>query len=167
MEIQVLVVPGCPNHRLAAERLRRALDDAGLMSTSLATRMIADRPEAELSGFTGSPTILIDGRDPFAEPDAEPSLSCRLYRTSDGLAGAPSLEQLRHALEAATDTGGAHEADAPQAAPGPGCTTPAQAPAAVTTASVAKPSRRPRRMHQVVRVLRAVLRATASSSMTT
>lgn len=42
-----------------------------------------------------------------------------------------------------------------------------QAPAAVTTASVAKPRRRPSRMHQVVSVFSPVRRATASSSMTT
>lgn len=48
-----------------------------------------------------------------------------------------------------------------------GLTLGIQAPAAVTTASVAKPSRRPSRMHQVVSVFSPVLRATASSSMTT
>ena len=42
-----------------------------------------------------------------------------------------------------------------------------QAPAAVTTASVAKPSSTPSRMPQVVISLRACLRATASSSITT
>ena len=32
----------------------------------------------------GSPTLLIDGVDPFAEPGQPPSMSCRLYRDDDG-----------------------------------------------------------------------------------
>ena len=36
------------------------------------------REEAARYGMQGSPTILIDGRDPFAEPGAAASLSCRL-----------------------------------------------------------------------------------------
>jgi hypothetical protein len=47
----------------------------------------------------GSPTILVDGVDPFAGPGAAASLSCRLYRNSEGRAdGAPSVRQLRRAI---------------------------------------------------------------------
>lgn len=106
MEIEVLVVPDCPNQQLAEARLRQALDDAGLAGTGFTTRMIGDQAEAARSGFTGSPTILIDGRDPFAEPGASPSVACRIYRTPHGLAGAPETGQLRQALRAAADTGG-------------------------------------------------------------
>ncbi|MGW3353420.1 hypothetical protein ACWDA3_59915 [Nonomuraea rubra] len=84
VEIELLVVPDCPNQQLAAERLRQTLGEAGLHATGFTTRMIADQAEAERTGFTGSPTILLDGRDPFAEPGATPSLACRLYRTPDG-----------------------------------------------------------------------------------
>ena len=50
----------------------------------------------------GSPTLLIDGVDPFAVPGQPPSMSCRLYRDDDGQAsGAPSAGQLRQALERA------------------------------------------------------------------
>jgi hypothetical protein len=45
----------------------------------------------------------VDGVDVFAEPDAGVGLSCRVYRTPDGLAGAPTMEQLRAAL---ADVGG-------------------------------------------------------------
>lgn len=53
----------------------------------------------------GSPTLLIDGVDPFAEPGLRPSLSCRLYHDDDGrTSGAPSASQLRQAiLKAATE----------------------------------------------------------------
>lgn len=99
------MVPGCPNRHLAEVRLRQALDDAGLAGTGFTTRVIGDQAEAEQSGFTGSPTILTDGRDPFAEPGASPSVACRIYRTPHGLAGAPGPDQLRQALRAAADTG--------------------------------------------------------------
>jgi len=54
--------------------------------------------EAERVGFHGSPSILVDGVDVFADPEAGVGLSCRVYRTPDGLAGAPTVEQLRAAL---------------------------------------------------------------------
>jgi hypothetical protein len=50
----------------------------------------------------GSPTLLIDGRDPFAQPGAQASVSCRLYRGADGRAsGAPSVTELRRVLQEA------------------------------------------------------------------
>ncbi|MBW5480381.1 hypothetical protein [Streptomyces bambusae] len=107
MEIEVLVVPDCPHRQLAEQRLRHALDDEGLAATAFATRVITGAAEAERSGFTGSPTVLINGRDPFAQPHATPSLACRIYRTPDGPSGSPSVDQLRQALATAsrrTDT---------------------------------------------------------------
>jgi hypothetical protein len=59
--------------------------------------------------MTGSPTLLIDGHDPFAEPGSAASLSCRLYRDESGrIVGAPSVAQLRRALVelAARESGG-------------------------------------------------------------
>ncbi|MFF6829141.1 hypothetical protein [Streptomyces longwoodensis] len=103
MEIEVLVVPGCPNEQTVADRLRRALDDIGLRGTKFTTRVIADQTEAERDGFTGSPTILVDGRDLFTEPGRPPGLACRVYRTPHGLAGAPDASQLQRALTAVAD----------------------------------------------------------------
>ena len=98
MDIELLVVPDCPNEPVAAALLRRALDDVGLPGAGFSVRTITRADEAERTGFTGSPTILIDGRDPFAEPGRPPGLACRVYRTPDGLAGVPGLDALRQAL---------------------------------------------------------------------
>ncbi|CAM5573060.1 DsbA family protein [Streptomyces aurantiogriseus] len=95
MEIEVLVVPGFPNEQTVADQLRRALDDIGLRETGFTTRVIADQTEAERDGFTGSPTIFVDGRDLFTEPGRPPGLACRVYRTPHGLASAPDAGQLR------------------------------------------------------------------------
>lgn len=51
-------------------------------------------------GFRGSPTVLIDGVDAFADMDAPFGLTCRVYRTEDGYAGSPSMPQLRQAIGA-------------------------------------------------------------------
>ncbi|MEW1996914.1 hypothetical protein ACFWFH_32835 [Streptomyces coelicoflavus] len=98
MEIEIVVVPDCPHETPAAERLRAVLDDLGLYDTTFTIRTVADQAEAERTGFTGSPSILIDGRDPFAEPDRPAGLTCRVYRTPAGPAGLPTTDQLRQAL---------------------------------------------------------------------
>lgn len=53
----------------------------------------------------GSPTLLIDGMDPFTQLGQPPGMSCRLYRDEDGrISGSPSVGQLRRAIEQARDT---------------------------------------------------------------
>lgn len=101
MEIEVLLVADCPHEKAAAAVLRQALDDAGLKEATFTTRIVADQAEVERAGFTGSPTFLLDGRDPFADPNRPPGIACRMYRTVDGgLAGVPDVGELRHALVA-------------------------------------------------------------------
>lgn len=99
MRITVLAVPDCPHVSLARERIVAALDGR---AAEIDLVEVTDEEQATALGMTGSPTILIDGRDPFAEPGAAPSMSCRLYRRPDGRAeGAPVTAQLRRALQAA------------------------------------------------------------------
>jgi hypothetical protein len=100
MELTVLTVPGCPNAAAFEERLTAAL--AGYPGAVVRCRQVADEQEAAEAGMAGSPTLLIDGADPFAVPGQVPGLSCRLYRDAAGRpAGAPSVEDLRRALERA------------------------------------------------------------------
>jgi hypothetical protein len=98
MRIDVLVVPGCPNGPVLIERLAQALD--GRDDVQVATREIDTVEQADQWGMHGSPTVLVDGRDPFAAPGTPAGVSCRLYQDEAGRAqGAPSLALLRHALE--------------------------------------------------------------------
>jgi hypothetical protein len=46
----------------------------------------------------GSPTIRVNGDDPFAGPDPRPSLSCRLYGSDQGASGAPTVAELAAAV---------------------------------------------------------------------
>lgn len=96
-----MVVADCPNEEPAADLLRQALDDIGQREMSFTTRVISEQAEAERTGFIGSPTVLVDGRDLFAEPGRQPGLTCRIYRTEGGLAGLPALGRLRQALKSA------------------------------------------------------------------
>ncbi|WP_326763538.1 DsbA family protein [Streptomyces sp. NBC_01591] len=102
MRVEVVVVKECPNEQLAVGRLRQALEAAGLDEADVVTRVVTDQAEAERIGFTGSPTILIDGEDPFAEAGQAQGMACRLYRTPEGLDGAPSVAQLQQALATAS-----------------------------------------------------------------
>jgi Alkylmercury lyase len=105
MQVTVLGVPGCPHVPLLEERLAQVLADRSDVTVS--REVIATADEAARSGMHGSPTILIDGLDPFAEPGQAASVSCRLYRDSDGRAdGAPSVGHLRRALSTAAANGG-------------------------------------------------------------
>lgn len=98
MDIELLVIPDCPNDAAAAELIRTAVADTGVRAT-IARTVIASPDQAQQRGFTGSPTILLNGVDPFARPDAPVALSCRLYSTPDGLRGTPALRDLRQALK--------------------------------------------------------------------
>jgi hypothetical protein len=98
MELTLLAVPDCPNISALEERLAAALADHP--DVVVRRREIASEREAAQAGMHGSPTLLVDGVDPFAGPGQAPSLSCRLYWDATGRAeGAPSVEALRRVLE--------------------------------------------------------------------
>ncbi len=100
MQITLRYFDGCPNWRTAQERLRAALADAGAADAAIALERVETHEEAVRLGFRGSPTVLIDGRDPFADERADVGLACRVYATPEGFQGAPTLDQLRTALGA-------------------------------------------------------------------
>jgi len=97
MKLEILHVPDCPNVALLTALLKEAL--AGRRDIVIDQREIRDEAEAATRQMAGSPTLLIDGADPFAVAGQSPSLSCRLYADEAGaVAGAPSLAQLRTVL---------------------------------------------------------------------
>jgi len=102
MELVLLTVPDCPSAAAFEERLAAAL--TARPDTVVRRRVIASEQEAAAAGMHGSPTLLVDGTDPFAAPGQPPSLSCRLYRDASGRAGpVPSVQELRLVLTAAGD----------------------------------------------------------------
>ena len=94
VEVELQYFDDCPNWRVTDDYLRML---AGEFADVTVTRRLVNTPEeADRVGFRGSPTILLNGVDPFAtESDPVGGLSCRVYQTPDGPAGSPTLDQLR------------------------------------------------------------------------
>lgn len=98
MEITVLTVPDCPNAPVLEERLAQAMAEVGSRAL-VVYRTIEDNEQATAWGMHGSPTVLLDGVDPFAYPGVATSMSCRIYLNDEGRAeGAPSVAALCNAL---------------------------------------------------------------------
>src|SRR3546814_10395630 len=66
MKLELLYFGDCPNWEVAAERLDDVASGRGL---TVERRLVKTTEEAEAARFRGSPTILVDGQDPFAAGD--------------------------------------------------------------------------------------------------
>lgn len=99
MRITIQYFDGCPHWKLADERVRSVLRDLDRSDVKVDHRLIDSPEAAERARFRGSPTILIDGRDPFANDDQPFGLSCRVYETKEGAQFAPTEAQLQRQLE--------------------------------------------------------------------
>lgn len=101
MVVRLLYFDGCPNWQYTDARLRDLQEEVGFR---LERQRVGSPEEAERLRFRGSPTVLVDGIDAFAdlaaEPDAPAGLACRVYDTPEGPRGSPTLAQLRAALGA-------------------------------------------------------------------
>ncbi|MBI4941003.1 MAG: thioredoxin family protein [Actinobacteria bacterium] len=96
MDITLLYFDGCPNWKIADQRLTEIA--ARRPDITVTRRRVETLEEAERVGFRGSPSVLLDGVDPFADGGAGIGLACRLYATPGGPAGVPTLDQLRAAI---------------------------------------------------------------------
>ena len=99
MEITLQYFDGCPNWKTTAADLAELVARHHI-DTSVEHQLIDTPDAAEKHGFRGSPTVLVNGVDPFADADAPVGLSCRVYVTPEGLAGSPTRDQLLEALQA-------------------------------------------------------------------
>lgn len=77
MKLELLYLDDCPNWKTAAERLDDIATRRGLV---VERRLVTTPEEAEAARFRGSPTILVDGEDPFASEDVVVVIAWRLDR---------------------------------------------------------------------------------------
>jgi hypothetical protein len=98
MKVTIQYFDGCPHWKLADERVRRVLRGLARGDVKLEYELIDSPEAADRARFRGSPTILIDGHDPFAREDQRFGLSCRVYETEAGAQGAPTEAQLEKLL---------------------------------------------------------------------
>lgn len=98
VNVDLLVVPDCPNEAVAIEALHEASQLAGLTSLAVTVTVVATDEQAQRRGFIGSPTFLLNGADPFAVTGGPTGVSCRLYPTAGGPSAVPEVAALRDAL---------------------------------------------------------------------
>ena len=99
VKITLQFIEGCPNWETTDRHLVTLLGEG--MDAAVGYELIESHERAVDRGFCGSPTVLIDGVDPFSDQKARAGLACRIYLTEQGPAGSPTIAQLRAAITAA------------------------------------------------------------------
>lgn len=97
MEISLLYFDGCPNHHSTLMLLDTLLDEAGWTGQIQLIKVVS-LEQADQLDFRGSPTVWVDGVDPFLDPEAPVGFSCRIYPTASGYQGTPPEQELRMAI---------------------------------------------------------------------
>lgn len=102
MHIQFLYWEDCPSHERALERLKQVMAEVGV-DAEVEILEVETEEQAQAWRFSGSPTILIDGKDidpPSVEAHA--ALTCRVYQWADSrISPLPSSDMIRRALRVA------------------------------------------------------------------
>ena len=101
MNVTVLHIEDCPNLEPLMAELHDLLDARS--EVVLSAVPVRTDEEARRLGFHGSPTVLIDGNDPFPAPPEPVGLSCRQYPccqdASGRVPGYPTRAKLAELLE--------------------------------------------------------------------
>jgi hypothetical protein len=98
VQVELLVVPDCPHETAARDVLREAARLAGIDDLQVTVTVIDTDEQARRRGFVGSPTLLVNGVDPFAVSGAPTGVTCRVYVGVDGPSGVPDVAAVRDAL---------------------------------------------------------------------
>lgn len=123
VRIEILARKDCDNRGMAVAVVERVLAETGVPA-EVSMIDVSTLGEAKRLGFTGSPTVRVDGRDVDRRPAEATvvSLEDRVYRTSRGLAGWPDAEWIREEIllaVAATTSNGRHGSSATSSATSP------------------------------------------------
>ena len=97
MKVTLQYFDSCPNWEVTDQRLQQVISSHSL-DVALTYQLVESPEEAEKYGFHGSPSILINGVDPFATENTKVGFACRIYFTDTGAAEAPTVEQITQAL---------------------------------------------------------------------
>ena len=97
--VELIYDPDCPNARAAREQLLRAFAALGLSPEWKEWSSDDPAMPAHARGYA-SPTILVEGQDVSGAEPIDGAASCRIYATSDGLGGVPTIEDIVSALSA-------------------------------------------------------------------
>jgi hypothetical protein len=97
MEIDLLYFDGCPSWQQGLENLKTALALESLPAKINLVK-VENNAEAMRLKFLGSPSFKLDGVDLWPEERTTYALSCRVYATSQGLKGSPTVDMLREKI---------------------------------------------------------------------
>lgn len=99
MNVTLLYFDDCPNWLVADGHLRTLAAEHPEMV--IERRIVNTVEEAEATQFRGSPSIMVDGVDPFADLDTPVGLSCRVYKTRQVW---PGLRRSINSARSSSDT---------------------------------------------------------------
>ena len=104
MKIELLYFDGCPSWQRDLENLKSALEPEGIESNVQLVRVQDDRG-AMRSRFIGSPSFRVNESELWPEEREVYMLSCRVYPSSEGIKGWPTVPMLRQKLRDAIHSG--------------------------------------------------------------
>lgn len=97
VQIEVLYTPDDENAGLLVDLVEQVVADQGLDAAIQYTVIKSDKQAFEHQ-FIGSPTIRIDGVDPWPIPNAPAGMRVRLFFTDQGPVDYPTYDMLVEAL---------------------------------------------------------------------
>ena len=100
MTLDLLYLPGCPNHGATASLVRSVLQAEGLKA-EFNEIPVTDHEQAEAVGFPGSPTLLVNGRDIETGSPSQVGFACRTYVVEGKPLGVPPRSWIEHAIRRA------------------------------------------------------------------
>jgi len=99
-QIELIFDADCPNVALAREQLSQALAIVGLALHWKEWPSDDPKMPEHTRGY-GSPTILVEGQDVSGAGQIDGTRSCRVYATTEGLRGVPTIKAIVSALSQA------------------------------------------------------------------
>jgi hypothetical protein len=84
VKIEVISIPGCPNHQPTLDRVNAALR-SGAVVADVREILVDNESEAQSLGFFGSPTVRVNGKDVEPPTGFRDGISCRIYADGTGI----------------------------------------------------------------------------------
>ena len=98
MKIELLYFDGCPSWKNGLKNLQSALEEEGLIAP-VDVIEVKDNEQASQLKFLGSPSFRVDSQELWPEERETYALSCRVFPSSEGIKGFPTVAMLRGQLK--------------------------------------------------------------------
>lgn len=111
-QIQILYFPDCPLYKELDKLVKEVVQERGV-DADLELINIQTKEDAEKYHFTGSPGLLVNGKDidPLTEDAPVVLKSCKIYRTEEGMKMIPTKRMIIKALSDAENKNNSQTCD--------------------------------------------------------